>query len=322
MTTDLERREAKGGKGAVFLLFLALLLPSIGTCGGIGASKAIAAKSSVAGAKLSNIGDEDVVASGAYVRADVPEGSLHLIARDELPIGDNLIVDARGVSVYGIAGERRAVVACADRFCAPLERSHHGILEGRVCPADAPLGCPLTSGLQTYLRTEARQGRAHRVLVVGARPADNVWEAALGLGIAAALVVGLAALMLLVSRRRRAPPITALRQLVARRTRDEVRSALCAQQGVLFRLAEDGPDRLTFLAGIPANRAAAQGIASAERIPRRVEIAFREQAYRPLEVTITVTDIITNATTIGPALQRIVSEAFELTFQQVAHALG
>ncbi len=98
MTTELERREAKGGKGCIFVLFLALLLPSMGTCGGIGAKKAMVARSGVVSVDLASVGDEKLVLDGTYVRADAGDRRLRLIARDELPVGDRLVVRARGTS--------------------------------------------------------------------------------------------------------------------------------------------------------------------------------------------------------------------------------
>ena len=315
MRSPLERREARVGYSYV-LFVAALFLPSVGTCGGIGAFKAHLASSSIVPTAIDDVADESRTPAGTYVETTA---NLRFVARDQLPFDAERVVKARGGTLYSVVGKASVVVYCEDSACAGLEERAAPIrLRGQVCNGDERLRCEVPEGLDLYLRREAHLGRPHRVLLAGLTPAAQLWEAVVGISIALMMLFGGAGLLLAATRPRRSAHLFVERSVTLRGTKETARAALQMREGTTFRLAGEGADHLIFLAGAQASRARLKGVKSPDDVARRVEIRFQDQAaYRSVLMTVTVTEILPFARGVPKPLQPMVQAALALTLAEV-----
>lgn len=315
MSSALERREARLGPSFV-LLVAALFLPSIGTCGGIGAFKAHLAGSSVAPTAIEDVANESRTPAGAYVET---AASLRFVSRDTLPYDEDDVIRARGASLFGVVGNETLLVYCEDSACAGLDEQGATVrLRGQVCKGDEDFLCVVPEALALYLRREAHAGRPRRVLLAGLSPRANLWEAVVGLGIALTMLFGGAGILFAATRPRRSAHLFAERSVTLRSAKEAVRAALQRHQSPTFRLAEDGGDHLIFLVGAAASRARLMGVKSSNDVARRVAIRFQDQAaYRSVLATITVTEILPFPRRVPKRLQPVVQGALNQTLSEV-----
>ncbi len=289
MSSALEKREARVGPSYI-LAVVALFLPCIGTCGGLGAYKAHVASSRVVEA---SIRDVESTPAGTFVATDA---KLSVVGAGQLPFDDASVIVARGATLFSVAGSAKLVVYCEGSACAGLDGQESGAqvhVAGQVCKGDESFLCTVPKPLDLYLRREAHLGRPHRAILAGATPRGSVWEAAVGLGIALFLAFAAAATLTVATRTRTGARLQVERSLAIRGGREAARAALEARRSKAWRLADDRGYQLTFLAGAEASKTRVIGVRSADDVSRRVAIRFEEQpAYRAGVVTITVTEIL------------------------------
>jgi hypothetical protein len=168
--TALERRERRP-TGTVLFLTALFALP-IGTCGGIGATKARDGVREPVETTAAALSGDGAIEDGTYVSLDA---RVRHVATDELPIGDRLVIRAPGTSVYAVEGADLVFTAGPTRAFPPGEAVR---LEGRLCPDDAPLTCPIDDYVKWFLRdAEKLAGHEARVVTIGQVPSDNLVEA-------------------------------------------------------------------------------------------------------------------------------------------------
>lgn len=314
LLTALERRERRPTGTIVFMA--ALFALPIGTCGGIGATKAAASrKTPVATTVAALRGGPDAIGEGTYVSLDA---RLREIASGELPVGEHLVVEARGTTVYGIEGAPGVYVATGLHEL-PSERDVR--VEGRICSPDSHLVCEVgDTAVRDFLRAEERRtNRAVRAITLGEKPSANIVEACIGLGIAGLLLLVLLAVVALVLRGRRGPRMSVERLVAVRDANDlaRVRGLL----GPRFRVAHAAPRSLVLLTGQPASRAQLVGAFASDDYPQRVEIELAGAGYREASARVRVTEIFAQPAGPPPQMAASVRAALEATLQRVASAL-
>jgi hypothetical protein len=311
----LEEREARVGPPFIMLM-LALLLPSIGTCGGIGAYKAEIATSKVATRSIDDVASESRTPAGTYVDT---QAELRFVSQDELPYDGSVVVRAPGAKLFRVVGKPNLVVYCEDERCAGLDAEGARVrLRGQLCKGNERLLCDVPKPLSTYTRNEADHGRPHRVLVAGVTPSANIWQAAVGIGIALACIALVVWTVIAAGRPRKGAHLSVERSVTLRGAWEGARRALERRRSATFRLAEEGPDHVIFLAGAEASSARLTGVKSRSDVARRVEIRFQEQAaYRAVLATITVTEILPFQRGVPKRLRPLVQEALEQTLADV-----
>lgn len=320
MVSEVEKREARVGPLYVVAL-AALFLPSIGTCGGIGAYKAHIASSHVVEASFEDVASENRTPDGTFVATDA---KLHVVSRGHLPYDDASVIDAPGAILFDVASSKTVVVYCEDSACAGLDARESPVrLRGQVCSGDETFLCGIPKPLHLYLQREKTLGRQRRVLVAGATPAGNIWEAAVGIGIALALVFAAALSIIFSTRARRSAHLHVERSLAMRGSKEAARAALEARRNRAWRIAEDAGDQLVFLAGAEASKARLMGVRSTDDVARRVAIRFEEQtAYRAGLVRITVTEILPFRQGVPSRLRPMVLDALQRTLSEVEGLLA
>jgi hypothetical protein len=284
-TPDLQRKEARP-TGTLIFLWVLFLLP-IGSCGGIGASKLLAARQPVlhvaAPAKLMSKSD---VKLGAYVDTNL---DLELVARDEFPTAEGYALVAEGYSAYAVKGVPDLIVLSSEALAS-------GRIEGQICEADAKLACELPKKeLDTYVRARQRtQKTPLRVLVAHAKPGDTAGEAWIGLGVAGVvLLLALLSTFQLLRVARRSGPVGLSRTLSLRHTPEQIRAKIRAQSGPLCRIAHDAADRLVLLVGKPAGSARLTGAREPQDIPLRVDLELgAADAYRGTPATLRIQELL------------------------------
>ncbi len=313
--TALERRERRPTGTIVFMAVL-FALP-IGTCGGIGATKAAASRKTPVATTVSALGaGSAAIEDGAYVSLDA---QLREIASEELPVGDRLVVEAKDTTVYAVEGAPGVYVA-SGLHALPSGRISR--VEGRICSPDAHLACETGDlPVKAFLRAEERRtGRATRAIALGAKPSENVLEACIGLGIAGVLLAALLAFIAFVLRGRRGPRMSVERMVAVRHGGDVTR--VHELLGPRFRLAHASSRMLVLLTGVPASRAQLVGAFSPDDYPQRVEIELDGAGYREASARVRVTEIF--AQPAGPPAQMAASirAALEATLKRVTYALS
>jgi hypothetical protein len=311
--TPVERRERRPTGTLLFLA--ALFALPIGTCGGIGASKASDVGRDVAAVDAADLA---AVEDGAYVTFTAP---LRHVATDELPLDDRSVAVATGTSVYAVDGAPATYVAAEK---GALEAGPSVGVTGRVCSADTQLVCSVASGgLRLFLRAdERRTGRVTNVVIAGATPRENLVEAAIGLGVAGVLMLAFAAVAALILRGRQRPFVFLERVLPVRDGLEP--AAIAARLGPAFRPAAMTADALVVLTGAPASRAQLVGAFRPDDYPQRVEIWLGAGAggYRQREARVRVSEIFAQPAGPPPQLMPSVGVALETTFQRVLAALN
>ncbi|MBS2020370.1 MAG: hypothetical protein JST00_46365 [Deltaproteobacteria bacterium] len=311
--TALERNERRPAATVLFLA--ALFALPMGTCGGIGTWKATDVGREIAPTSIAAL---ETTRDGSYVSFDAP---LRHFATDELPLRDKSLALARGISLYTIDGAPAVYVAAKKGALSPGERVH---VAGRVCSADSSLVCDVDDeGVRMFLRSEERRTKGTiKVVTLGARPSENIAEAAVGLGIAAVLGALLLAVVFVILRGRRKPFVYVERVVPLRHELDLGR--LPAALGPAFRQAQLTPEPCTFLTGVKASRAQAVGAFQPSEFPQRVEI-WRELgngAYRELHARVRVSEIFAQPAGPLPQIMPSVQVALETTLARVVAAIG
>lgn len=319
-TSALEKREAR--ISLPYILFVALLfLPSVGTCGGIGAYKASLAGSSVVPTTIDDAASTSRTAAGTYVET---AAELRLVSREHLPYDEDDVIVARGATLFGVVGHPNLVVYCEGADCSGLDvPAAQARLRGQVCKGDEKLLCGVPKGLELYLRRQGQAGKPQRVLLAGATPRGNVWEAAIGIGVALLMLFGAVAVLAMSSRPRKGARLSVERSVPLRGAKEAARAALRRREGPSFRLAEEGADHVTFLVGAEASKARLMGVKSPADVSRRVAVRFEEQAaYRSVLATVTVTEILPFARGVPPPLKPLVQTALDQTLAEVEQVLA
>lgn len=308
--------------GLPYVLFVALLfLPSVGTCGGIGAYKARLAGSSVVPAPIEDVANASRIPAGTYVETSA---NLRLVAREHLPYDEEDVIVARGATLFGVVGHPNLVVYCEGADCAGLDAPAAQLrLRGQVCKGNEKLLCGVPKGLQLYLRRQSEAGRPQRVLLAGASPRGNVWEAAIGIVVALVMLLGALAVFAVGSRPRKGAHLSVERSVTLRGAKEAARAALKGREGPTFRLAEEGADHVTFLVGAEASKARLMGVKSPADVSRRVAVRFAEQAaYRSVLATVTVTEVLPFARGVPPPLKPLVQTALDQTLAEMEQILS
>jgi hypothetical protein len=320
MTSALEKREAR--VGALYVVALAsFFLPSIGTCGGIGAYKATIASSRVVEASIEEVANHSRTPAGTFVAT---HAQVRVVARGKLPFDDESVIDAPGAALFSVAGEKTLLVYSEDSACPAIEPRDAPVrLQGQVCDGDEKLLCDIPSPLHLYLQREAHLGRPHRLLVAGATAHGQVWEAACGLGIALFLIFAIAGMLLANTRARRGAHLHVERSVVMRGSKDAARAAFGSHANRAWRLAEDRGNQLTFLVGAKASSTRLMGVRSPDDVARRVAIRFEEQnAYRAGLATVTVTEILPFPRGVPARLHPIVLQALNRTLSDAERMIA
>ena len=311
--TALERRERRPTGTLLFLV--ALFALPIGTCGGIGASKAASGGREFVAKTVAEL---PATTDGTYVTFDA---TLRHVGTDELPLKDQALVLAPGTSVYSIEGVPSVYVAAVKGTLLPGSRVH---VSGRICSPASTIVCSISNdGVGIFLRDEERRaGRRTKLVTSGATPRDNVVEAAIGICIAGILLLILGAVAALILRGRRKPFIFIERTVSVRDGFDPARVG--ALLGSTFRPAKIAADALVFLTGVPASRAQLVGAFRPDDFPQRVEICFDRGggAYRQAQVRVRVSEIFAQPAGPLPQLMPSVNAALDLTLQRVLAALN
>lgn len=311
--TALEKRERRPTTSVLFLA--ALFALPMGTCGGIGAWKATDAGREVVPTAVSQL---QPTRDGTYVSFDAP---VRHFATDKIPLGDRTAAVATGWSVYTIGGADDVYVAAKKGTLTPGERVH---VEGRVCSSGSRLVCDVDDeGVRLFLRSEdARTSGTTKVVTFGAKPRENIAEAAVGLGIAAMLGTLLVVVAAIIIRGRRKPLVFVERVVPLRQELDLLR--LQQVLGPAFRPAQVSPDACTFLTGVSASRAQAVGAFSPQDFPQRVEI-WRDPGaggYREAHARVRISEIFAQPAGPLPHIMPSVHAALEGTLARVVAAMG
>jgi hypothetical protein len=311
--TPLERRERRPTGTLLFLA--ALFALPIGTCGGIGATKAAASRKAPIETTVAElVAPGSAIDVGDYVSLDA---NVRHVATDELPIGRNLVVVARGTSVYAVEGAEGLFVAYGAHELASGDDVH---IDGRLCSHDAHIVCSVDDGLKAFLRAEQkRSGRQPRVISVGETPAGNLVEAGIGLGVAGALLLGLLFTVMLILRGRRGPRLSVESVITIRDATEAGR--IHERLGPRFRVAHTSPERLVLLTGHPASRAQLVGAVNPESYPQRVEIWLSVDGYRQASARVRVSEIFAQPAGVPAALVPSVTAVLGRTLEGVTRVL-
>lgn len=309
--TALERRERR--PTATILFLVALFALPMGTCGGIGTWKAADAGRKVVETPVSRLATSR---DGEYLSFDA---ELRHVATDELPLGDGSAALARGTSLFAVDGAPGVFVAATK---GSLDGGARHRVEGRICSESAELACSVDDGVRLFLRAEERRTkRAVKVVTFGASPRENVWEAAVGLTVAALLGLVLLVVTALIVRGRRKPLLFVERVVPIRHDLDPTR--LRVTLGPSFREAQTTSEPLVYLTGATASRAQAGGAVGPDAYPQRVEI-WREPGgvgYRQGHARVRVSEIFAQPAGPLPQILPTLQVALETTLQKVASAL-
>lgn len=297
------------------MLFMAALfaLP-IGTCGGIGASKANDGGRQIVATTPAELG---LHPDGLYVSFDAP---LRHVGTGKVPLDDRMYIELPGRSIYVLEGNPRVYVVAKENALAAGSRVH---VEGRLCSDDSHIVCTTDEALRPFLTEQERHlGKTVRIVTAGEKPSENYVEAGIGLGIAGVLLVLLVGLLVFLARGRKRNFLCVEHVVPMRDGLDP--GSLAQRLGFAFRPAQLTPPHLVFLTGHPASRAQLVGAFRPDDFPQRVEIWLESggSSYRQAQARIRVSEIF--AQPLGPPaqLKPQVDAALGMTMQRVTAALS
>lgn len=301
MAAVLEQQRREARPTAVLFVLAAIFLLPMGACGTVGAWKLHTAFSPIVPlSSVSQLEPGGGMPAGTYVAVDVEA------AQDGCRLGweEGTWTD------YSIANAPHVFLATRTLIGAG---STHVV--GQLCDTDSPFLCEIPNE-QTRARMRAIEGREHEprlMLVSGEVPSNALWESAVGLGLAAACLLSFLFAARTLLRAAREPGRAALtRTLTLTGSPDEIRATLRAGAGPLRRIAEDSPERICVLLGMPVARVLLVGFHTTERIPLRVDVEFSSAApYRGGIAKLTVRQLLPSSGHLAEALSAATRVAVE-----------